>query len=126
MTSENQLNNVLGDGKQKKELKEIEGSEVVEQNQKDTESEISQNVVVQESVNSDKNEDCGVMVHKNQVSISLGRLIQICVKLLTQDEYRTFSRKVSKYLNSLPEESTKFGQLITYIDEQCALLKTDT
>ena len=33
------------------------------------------------------------------VSDSLGRLIQVCVRLLSQEEYKTFSRKISKYLS---------------------------
>ena len=57
-------------------------------------------------------------------------LINVCNQLpklstFFRERIKIF-RNVSKYLNSLPEESTKFGQLITYIDEQCALLKTDT
>ena len=67
----------------------------------------------------------GPSCHRNTVSVSLRRLIQICVKLLTQEEYRTFSRKVSKYLNSLPEESPRFPEVTTYIDAQSEMLKTD-
>ena len=80
-------------------------------------------------INDEKTESSSgreVMHHRDIVSVSLGKLIQICVKLLKQDEYRVFSRKVSKYLNSLPEESPKFVELTSFIDQQCEKLKKDS
>ena len=91
-----------------------------------------QNIMVEKAIHGEKTKDNEKEIdsrpdcHKNAVSVSLGRLIQICVKLLTQDEYRKFSRKVSKYLNSLPEESSRFPELTTYINAQSELLKKDS
>ena len=63
--------------------------------------------------------------HRDSVSVSLGKLIQVCIKLLTQEEYRVFTRKVSKYLNALPEQCDSFSCLTLYIDQQCDAVKKD-
>ena len=60
------------------------------------------------------------------VSDSLGRLIQVCVRLLSQEEYKTFSRKISKYLNYLPEPATKSDKLASFIDMKCEEVKADS
>ena len=66
-------------------------------------------------------EDKGIIV-----SDSLGRLIQVCVRLLSQEEYRVFSRKVSKYLNYLPEPATKSDKLASFIDIKCGEVRDDS
>ena len=60
------------------------------------------------------------------VSDSLGKLIQICVKLLSQDEYRVLTRKISKYINYLPEPATKSEKLASFIDVKCSRVKEDS
>ena len=60
------------------------------------------------------------------VSDSLGRLVQVCVRLLSQEEYRVFSRKISKYLNYLPEPATKSDKLASFIDSKCGEVKEDS
>ena len=64
--------------------------------------------------------------HRDLVSVPLGRLIQICNRLMTKKEYTIFSQKISKYLNSLPEESIFFQDLTDFINEQSEKLKNDT
>ena len=60
------------------------------------------------------------------VSVSLGRLIQVCVRLLSQEEYKVFSRKISKYLNYLPEAATKSERLASFIDIKCGEVRKDS
>jgi len=64
-------------------------------------------------------------VKKNMVSDSLGKLIQICIKLLPKKEFTLFSRKVSKYLNNLAEEHTSSVELVKFIDNKCSVIKSD-
>ena len=66
------------------------------------------------------------LYHRDLVSVPLGRLIQICNRLMTKKEYTIFSQKISKYLNSLPEESIFFQDLTDFINEQSEKLKNDT
>merc|ERR1712129_446044 len=53
---------------------------------------------------------------RNAVSESLGRLIQIVVKLMSKDDYNIFSRKVSKNLNNLDPNTTDVSALKKAID----------
>eukprot|EP00092_Neocalanus_flemingeri_P007387 GFUD01007975.1.p1 GENE.GFUD01007975.1~~GFUD01007975.1.p1 ORF type:complete len:1381 (+),score=430.56 GFUD01007975.1:102-4244(+) len=86
----------------------------------------------------DKTEDVGNKVDKctsqsntsdvikmNLVSNSLGKLIQVCIKLLPKNEFTMFSRKVSKYLNNIPEEHMTSIELVNFIDNKCSVIKSD-
>jgi len=63
---------------------------------------------------------------KNLVSESLGKLIQVCIKVLPKKEYTMFSRKVTKYLNNLAEEHTGSVELAKFINSKCSVIKSDS
>ena len=78
-----------------------------------------QEKTVKDSLRSDSN-------RKNVVSDSLGKLIQICVRLLSQDEYKVLTRKISKYLNYLPEPATQSDKLAAFIDNLTERVRDDS
>merc|ERR1719220_1849768 len=53
---------------------------------------------------------------RNAVSESLGRLIQVVIKLMSKEDYNKFSRKVSKNLNNLDPKITDVTSLKKLID----------
>jgi len=53
---------------------------------------------------------------RNAVSESLGRLIQVVIKLMSKEDYTKFSRKVSKNLNNLDPKITDVTSLKKLID----------
>ena len=55
---------------------------------------------------------------RNAVSESLGRLIQVVIKLMSKDDYNKFSRKVSKNLNNLDPNITDVTSLKKVIDSR--------
>ena len=55
---------------------------------------------------------------RNAVSESLGRLIQVVIKLMSKDDYNKFSRKVSKNLNNLDPNITDVSSLKNLIDSR--------
>ena len=55
---------------------------------------------------------------RNAVSESLGRLIQVVIKLMSKEDYNKFSRKVSKNLNSLDPNITDVTSLKKVIDSR--------
>jgi len=54
----------------------------------------------------------------NAVSESIGRLIQVVIKLMSKDDYNKFSRKVSKNLNNLDPNITDVTSLKKVIDSR--------
>ena len=54
----------------------------------------------------------------NAVSESIGRLIQVVIKLMSKDDYNKFSRKVSKNLNNLDPNITDVSSLKDLIDSR--------
>ena len=91
------------------------GTEIAGQSEKRSPEEIN-----------DVGNDHQQLYHRDLVSVPLGRLIQICNRLMTKKEYTIFPQKISKYLNSLPEESIFFQDLTDFINEQSEKLKNDT